>query len=106
MPGLVGFRGLVGPHLDAPGIGADRGDLFPLAPIAVLELDPRRIAAGVAAPYLLAQAALHLAGAHDDEVAAPDGDPLLLGAGVELVVGNALAVLHPRHAAEARDIEQ
>src|SRR5580658_2910938 len=44
VPRLVGFRGLVRPHLDAPGVGADRRELFLLAPIAVLEFDARRIA--------------------------------------------------------------
>src|SRR5215470_14272888 len=58
VPRLVGFRGLVRTHLDAPGVGADRGDLLVLAPVAVLELDARRVAAGVAAPLLLLQAAL------------------------------------------------
>ena len=36
----------------------------------------------------------------------PIDDVLLLGALVEFVVGDALAVLHPFHAAEARDVEQ
>ena len=40
------------------------------------------------------------------EIAAPDRDVLLLGAFVEFVVGDAFAVLHPFHAAEARDVEQ
>src|SRR5215831_12993714 len=106
VPGLVRFRGLVRPHLDAPGIRADGGELFLLAPVAVLELDAGRVAAGVAAPFFLAEAALHLAGANDDEVAAADLDLLLLGASVELVVGNAFAVLEPVDAAETRDVEQ
>src|SRR5580693_1574551 len=53
VPRLVGFRCLVRPHLDTPGVGADRGDLFFLAPIAVLELYARRVTAGVTAPLLL-----------------------------------------------------
>ena len=106
MPRLVGFRGFVRPHLDAPGVGADRGDLLVLAPIAVLEFDAGRVAAGITAPFLLGDAALHLPGADDDEIAAADGDVLVLGAFVELVVGNALAVGHPLHAAKARDVEQ
>src|SRR5262249_46015195 len=53
-----------------------------------------------------AEAALHLSGANDDEVAAADLDLLLLGALVELVVGNGFTVLEPVDAAEARDVEQ
>src|SRR6185312_5638898 len=81
VPRLVGVAGLVRPHLDAPGVGADRRDLLFLAPVAVLELDARRVAARIAAPFAFGQAALHLAGADDDEIAAADGDVLLLGAG-------------------------
>src|SRR5215472_10329674 len=106
VPGLVRFRRLVRPHLDAPGIRADGGDLFVLAPIAILEPDAGRVAAGVAAPFLLLETALHLAGANDDEVAAADLDLLLLGALVELVVGNGFAVLEPVDAAQTRDVEQ
>src|ERR1700692_4607218 len=58
VPGLVGLGGLVRPHLDAPGIGADRGDLLVLAPVAILELDARRVAARIAAPVLLLVAAV------------------------------------------------
>src|SRR5262249_22063586 len=106
MPGLVGILGLVRADLDAPGIGADRGDLFVLAPIAIFELHAGRIAAGIAAPVLLGETALHVAGADDDEIAAPDRHVLVLGAFVEFVIGNALAVGHPFDAAIARDIEQ
>src|SRR6186997_1291124 len=91
VPRLVRVLGLVRAHLAAPGVGADRGDLFLVAPVAVLEPDARRIAA----PFAFLQAALHLPGAHDHEIRAADADALLLGAGVELVVGNAFAVLQP-----------
>src|SRR5579864_7690870 len=91
VPRLIGFGGLVRPHFDAPSTGADRRDLLLLAPVAVLELDARRVAAGVTAPFTFRQAALHLAGADDDEIAAADRDVLLLGARVELVVGDAFA---------------
>src|ERR1051325_6616807 len=63
VPRLVRLGGLVRPHLHAPGVGADRRNLLVLAPVAVLELDARRVAAGIAAPLLLLQAALHLPGA-------------------------------------------
>src|ERR1700731_444616 len=79
VPRLVGFRGFVRPHLDAPGVGADRRDFLFLAPVAVLELDARRVSAGIAAPLLLNYATLHLPGADDDEIAAADGDVLVLG---------------------------
>src|SRR4029078_6838874 len=69
VPRLVRLGGLVGPHLAAPGVGADRGALLLLTPVAVLELPAGRVAAGIAAPLFLRHAALHLAGAHDDEVA-------------------------------------
>src|SRR5581483_6091435 len=106
VPGLVGFLGLVRPHLDAPGVRADRGDLLLLAPVAILELHARRIAAGIAAPVALLLAALHLSGAHDDEVATADLDVLILGAFVEFVIGDAFAVLEPVDAAMPRDVEQ
>src|SRR6516162_1494006 len=106
VPGLVCLHGLVRPHLDAPGIRADGGNLFVLAPVAVLELDAGRVAAGVPAPFLLLEATLHLAGANDDEVAAADLDLLLLGALVELVVRNGFTVLEPVDAAQTRDVEQ
>src|ERR1700691_2724002 len=106
MPRLVDFHGLVRPYLDAPSVGADRGDFLVLAPIAILEFDPGRIAARVGAPLLLMKTALHLPGAQDDEITAPDFDILLLGAFVEFVVADRLAILEPRHAAEARNVEQ
>src|SRR5467141_873864 len=106
VPRLVRLGGLVRPHLDAPGVGADRRDLLVLAPVAVLEPDAGRVAARIAAPHALLEAALHLPGAQDDEIAAPDVDVLRLRAFVDLVVGNAFAVLEPVDAAEARDVEQ
>ena len=91
---------------DAPGVGADRGDLLFLAPVAVLEFRAARVAAGIAAPFLLGQAAFDLAGAHDDEIAFADFDIGVFSAFIEFVVGNALAILHPLNAAMARDVEQ
>src|SRR5262249_33455782 len=92
VPRLVGFGGLVPPHLHPPGIGASRGDLLCVAPVAILELHAGRIAARVAAPLLLLEAALHLAGADDDEVGAPDRHSLCFRTGVKLVVADALTV--------------
>src|ERR1051326_6278599 len=34
VPRLIGFGGLVRPHFDAPGVGADRRNLLLLAPVA------------------------------------------------------------------------
>src|SRR6516162_3597083 len=92
VPRLVGFLGFVGTNLDTPGIGADRGNLFVLAPITVFKLHAGRVAAGVAAPVLFGETTLHLSSADDDEIAATDRDILVFGAFVELVIGNALAV--------------
>src|ERR1700730_770353 len=105
-PGLVCFRGFVRSYLDPPGIRADGRNLLGLAPVAVLKLHARRVAAGVAAPLLLREAPLHLAGADDHEVAAPDLDILILGASVELVVRDTLAVLEPIDAPEPGNIEK
>src|SRR6185312_3546374 len=80
VPRLVRLGGFVRPHLDAPGVGADRGDLLLLAPVAVLDLDAGRIAAGVTAPLLLGHAALHLPGADQHEVALADFYVLRAGA--------------------------
>src|SRR5260370_36544051 len=106
VPGLVDLGGFVGPHLDAPGIGADRRDLLFLAPVAILELDARRVAARIAAPFARLQAALHLPGAKNHEVAAADFHVLRLRGLVELVVGYAVAVLEIIDAFLARDVEQ
>src|SRR5262249_45431419 len=68
--------------------------------------DAWRVAAGVATPFLLFEAAFHLPGADDDEIAASDRDVLVLGTLVEFIVGNALAVLQPVDAAKAGDVQQ
>src|SRR6185437_11969514 len=106
VPRLVCFGGFVGAYFHAPSIGTNGGNLFFLTPVAVLELDTWRIAAGVTAPILLGEAAFHLSGADYDKVAAADRNILILGAFVEFIVRNALTVLHPFHAAEARDVQQ
>src|SRR6266571_4463332 len=93
VPGLLDLGGFIGPRLHAPGIGADRRDLLVLAPIAILEFHPRRVAARVAAPFARLQAALHLAGADNHEIAAADFHVLRLRGPVELVVRDAVAVL-------------
>ncbi len=105
MPGLVHLRGFVGPNLDAPGVRANGGDLLLLAPVAILEFDPGRIAAGKPAPTLL-EAFLELPGSDDDEITA--ADRYILGARtcVKLGVRNAVAVRQTLHIFEAGDVEQ
>src|SRR5437879_4060812 len=72
VPGLVDARlGLVRPHLAAPGVGCDRGNLPAVDPLERLEREPRRIAARIAVPAAGGELRLHLPGAHDDVVAAP-----------------------------------
>jgi hypothetical protein len=55
-----------------------RGQLGALDPFQRLGGKPRRIAAGIAVPTIGLEAALHLAGAHDEVVAAVDSYPLRL----------------------------
>src|SRR2546421_414833 len=71
-----------------------------------LGIDRRAGAARIAAPFARLQAALHLAGAENYEIAAADFHVLRLGDPVELVVGNAVAVLEIVDAPLARHVEQ
>src|ERR1700735_3524619 len=65
----------------------------------------RPVAAGVASPALL-EAFLQLPGAHDDEIAAANRDALRRRTGVELGIGDAVAVFQAGHLVEAGDVEQ
>ncbi len=47
-----------------------------------------------------------MAGADDHEVALADFDALLLGAGIEVGIGDRVTVIERLHALEARDVEQ
>src|SRR5262245_66159871 len=105
MPGLVHVLGLVRPHLDAPGVRAHARHLLGMEPITALEFEAGGVAARVAAPFATLLAGLHLSRAHDHEVALADRDPLRLGAGVEVIVGNAFAILEAVDALVARNIE-
>src|SRR5213075_392542 len=105
-PGLVGVPGFVGPHLASPGVRADRRDVFFTDPVAGLERETRRIAAGVAAPVVFLKAALLVPGAHDHEVALANGDTLLRGAGVEVGIGNGVAIIERLDALVTSDVEQ
>ena len=80
MPGLVRFGWFRSEH-STPQVSVQIAAIcLSLAPVAVLELHAGRVATGVAAPFLLRQAALHLAGAERDEIALADFDVLILGA--------------------------
>src|SRR5262249_50519336 len=105
VPRLVRLHGLIGTHLDTPGVGADGGDLLFLAPVAVLELDPRSVAAREGAPALR-EAFLQLPGADDHEIAAADRDAVCACARVKLGVRYAVAVRQVLHVLETRDIKQ
>src|SRR5581483_1165249 len=106
VPGLVDVLGLVGAHLHPPGVGADPGHLVRVEPVAALELEARRVAAGIAAPVAAPVAGLHLAGADDDEVASADVDLLRRSAGIEIVVGDALPVGQGLDALPPGDVEK
>ena len=98
------FGGLIRTHFHAPRIGADRGDLFLVAPIAVLEPDACRGAAR--APLPLLQATLHLPGANDDEITPADFHILRLCTGVEFVVRDLISVFEVLDLFEAGDVKQ
>src|ERR1041385_5293360 len=106
VPRLVGILRLVGPYFAAPGVGTDRRDVLFADPVAGLEGQPRRVAAGIAAPVLAFEAALLMAGAHDHEIALPYLDALLRRAVVELGIADGVAVVQRVHAFVAGDVEQ
>src|SRR5262249_3049278 len=80
-------------HLAAPGVAGDRGDLGLVNPFQRLERKTGRVAAGIAVPASDPQAALHLPGPHDDEVAAPYGAALGLGGLLQILRGDGVAVI-------------
>src|SRR5262249_30020757 len=107
VPRLVdAFLALVRADLAAPGVARQRCELGALDPVERLEREARRVAARIAVPAADLLAALHLSGAHDDVVAALDVDALLLRGVVEILAGDAVAVLERLDALEARDVEQ
>src|SRR5689334_1652931 len=106
VPGLERFRAFVRAHFAAPGVEADRGDFLLVYPLAGLEAQARCIARRVRAPVALVEAVLHVAGAHDHEIAAANLDALRLRAGVELGVADAEAVLEIISAEISGDVEQ
>jgi hypothetical protein len=106
MPRLVRRVCLIWPDLAAPGVGADRGDILVLKPVAGFERQAGRIAGSVSVPVLLGEAALLMASAHDDKVALANLDALSVGAGVELGRADGVAVRQGVEALEASDVEQ
>src|SRR4029079_12475573 len=97
---------LVRPHLAAPSVARERCELGPLDPLQGLEGEARRVAARIAVPAPELLAALHHAGADDDVVATLHRDALLLRRLVEVLAGDAVAVVERIQALEARHIEQ
>src|SRR3954469_4780540 len=85
VPGLVDARlGFVRPHLAAPGVGGERGELGALDPGERLEGEARSVAAGIAVPAPGLELRLHLAGAHDDEITAAQLDLLDRGSFIQI----------------------
>src|SRR5262249_48969110 len=75
-------------------------------PFQRLEGEAGRVAARVAVPASGLEATLHLASAHDDIVAALDGHTLGLGGVVEVLAGDAVAVLEALFVHRARHVEE
>src|SRR5258705_4437086 len=92
MPRLERFGAFVWAHFAAPGVEADRRDLFAMYPLGGFEPQPRRVACRVSAPVAAREAMFHLAGAHDQEITGPHFDALRFRARIELVVAYAVTV--------------
>src|SRR4029077_2073470 len=107
VPGLVDAAfGVVRTHLAAPGVARQRRKLGFRHPFQRLEGEAGRVAAGVTVPAPDLEATLHLSGAHDHVVAALDRHALRLGGVVEILAGDAIAVLEALLAHRARDVEE
>src|SRR4051794_34243974 len=95
---LEGDVELVGPHLEAPGVGGDPGDLGVVQPVGRGERQAGGGAAGVVAPAAalgeVAPRAGQPAGAHEEQVTAADPRALALGGdgGLEVLGGDGEAV--------------
>ena len=106
MPRLLRLGGFVGAHFAAPGVGADRGNLFLVDPVCGFERHPRRIATGVTAPVARALPLAHHARTHDDEVAAPYVHALGLRGFVQIGVGDGDALIQGFHPRVPRYVQQ
>jgi len=107
VPGLVDAAfSVVRPHLAAPSVACERRKLGASHPFERLEGKARCVSSGITVPAPDLEAALHLAGAHDHVVAALDGHALRLGGVVEILAGDAVAILERLLAERARDVEQ
>src|SRR3981189_1340740 len=93
VPGLAGNVRFIWPNLAAPGIRADRGDVRAANPIGGLKSEPRRVAAGIAAPLTGGETTLHVARADDDKIAALYLHTLIGGAFFEFAGPDPVAVL-------------
>src|SRR5207237_9798952 len=91
VPGLIDAAlGIVRPHLTAPGVAGERGELRARDEFQCFEGEARRVAAGIAIPAPGFEATLHLPGAHDDIIAALEFDLLFLGRKVKIVAADAV----------------
>ena len=107
MPGLVDAAfGVVRPYLASPGVACERREFGACHPFEGVERKARCISARIAVPAPDLEAALHLAGAHDDVVAALDGHPLRFGCAVEILAGDTVTILERLLAERARDVEE
>src|SRR5437870_5546545 len=107
MPGLVDAAfGVVRPYLASPGVACERREFGACHPFEGVEGKARCISARIAVPTPDLEATLHLAGAHDDVVAALDGHPLRFGCAVEILAGDTVTILERLLAERARDVEE
>src|SRR5580698_24361 len=77
--------GVVRPYLAAPGVAGERGKLGFGDELERLKGKARCVAARITVPASGLETALHLAGAHDDVVAALERDLMLLRGQIEVL---------------------
>src|SRR3954453_3555832 len=92
--GTEAGRQRVGADLDAPRVAGDGRDVVVGQPRDREEAEAGRVAARVRAPALL-EAARHLPGPHEQDVAGADRDLAELGRRLEVVGGDRVAVVEP-----------
>jgi len=84
MPRLAGNRRFIGPNFAAPRICTNRRQILAPNPLGGLKPYAGSIAASVSSPIAGIEAALHLSGAHDHEIATPDLEALRGGTLLEI----------------------
>src|SRR5947209_20479969 len=104
--GLVAVGNLVGPHLHAPRVGGDGGELTLVEPAGRREREPRRVPAGVVAPATLLLAHRHLSGPDEQGIAGTDLHVMRADRGVEILGRDRIPGSQPVHALDARNVEQ